>query len=98
VSEEVKLVINFKGDTATIGVSKPNCDPIFRSVIGNLGEVLDQIAPMMVEAGQQWGSNPRYPRCESKLPSQEAPPPKPATTTRQTTTAAPKKKEQTVLF
>jgi len=95
VSDEIKIVINLKGDAATIGISKPNCDPIFRTAEGGLGAVMTRAGELVAEASAIWEANPRYPRCESKLPSQETPPAR-TTTTRQAQ-AAPKK-DQAVLF
>jgi hypothetical protein len=95
MSGEVKIVINFKGDTATIGGSKPNCDPIFGKVEGNRDEIAQGALRILAEAEEKWQETPRYPKCESKLPSQETPPVM-TTTARQTTT--PAKKDQPVLF
>lgn len=95
MSDEVKIVINLKGDAATIGISKPNCDPIFRTAEGGLGAVMTQAGELVAEANAIWDSTPRYPKCESKLPSQETPPAR--TTTTRATQAAPKK-DQPVLF
>jgi hypothetical protein len=98
VSDEIKMVIYFKGETATIGISKPNCDPIFGIVEGNRDEIVQRALQIMFEAEEKWRENPRNKKFEGKLPSQEAPPPKPATMTQQITTKTTKKKEQTVLF
>jgi len=90
VSDEVKIIINLKGDAATIGVQKPGCDPIFRTAEGGLGAVMTRAGKLVAEAETIWATAPLYPKCESKLPSQETPPP--AATSRQTTktTAKPK--------
>lgn len=95
MSDEIKIVIKLKGDAATIGISKPGCDPIFRTAEGGLGAIMTRAGEMVAEAAAIWNTNPRYPKCETKLPSQETPPAR-TTTTRQTQ-AAPKK-DQKVLF
>ena len=96
MSDEIKIVINLKGDAATIGIQKPNCDPIFRSAEGGLGAVMTRAGELVAEATALWNASPRYPRCETKLPSQETPPAR--TTPMRQSTAAPQKKEQPVLF
>jgi len=95
MSDEIKVVINLKGDAATIGVQKPDCDPVFRTAEGDLGAVMTRAGELVTEANAIWDANPRYPKCETKLPSQETPPAR-TTTTRQTQTAP--KKDQPVLF
>jgi hypothetical protein len=96
VSDELKIVIYLKGDEAVIGISKPDCDPIFRKAGGNLAEILEATRVMVAQAAIIWRTSPRYPKCESKLPSQDTPAPRTTTTTRQTTPAP--KKDQPVLF
>lgn len=95
MADEMKIVINFKGDTATVGISKPNCDPIF-TVEAGLPAVIRGLEALVAQAIEKWGSNPRYPQCTSKLPSQETPPPRASTTTRPAQTSP--KKDQPVLF
>jgi len=75
MSEEVKIVINLKGQTASIGVQKPDCDPAFSRVEGDLPAVLETIPRLVEEAQRNWQSNPRYPECETTLT-----PPSPPTT------------------
>jgi len=77
VKEEVKIVITLKGHTAAIGIQKPDCDPAFSRVKGDLPAVLETIPRLVEEAEQKWQSSPRYPECETKL----TPPPPPATRT-----------------
>ena len=87
MSEEVKIVINLTGQTATIGIQKPDCDPVFSKVEGDLATVLKSIPRLVKEAQKSWESNARYPKCETPLtppatrsPStrQEKPTPQPA--------------------
>lgn len=73
MSEERKIIIYLKGDAAIIGIQKPGCDPIFRTADGTLGAVMTRAGELVAEAESIWVTSPLYPRCESKLPSQEAP-------------------------
>lgn len=75
MSEEVKIVITLKGQTASIGVQKPDCDPFFSRVEGDLPAVLESIPGLVEEAQRSWDSNPRNPKCETSL----TPPSPPAT-------------------
>ena len=84
MSEEVKIVITLKGQAASIGVQKPDCDPIFSKVEGDLPAVLESVPGLVEEAQTSWESNPRYPKCETPLPSQAVPPPQPRSEPRST--------------
>lgn len=64
---EVKIVISLKGQTASIGVQKPDCDPVFSRVEGDLPAILQGIPGLMEQAEANWDSNPRYPKCETQL-------------------------------
>lgn len=84
MSEEVKIVITLKGQVASIGVWKPDCDPVFSKVEGDLAAVLESVPGLVEEAQRSWESNPRYPKCETPLPSQAAPPSQPRSEPRST--------------
>ncbi|GAI91295.1 unnamed protein product [marine sediment metagenome] len=73
MSEEVKIVITLKGQTASIGVQKPDCDPFFSRVEGDLPAVLESVPGLVEEAQRSWDSNPRYPKCETPLTPQSPP-------------------------
>ena len=75
VKEEVKIVITLKGHAAAIGIQKPDCDPAFSRVEGDLPAVLETIPRLVEEAHSKWQSSPRYPECETTLT-----PPPPSTT------------------
>jgi hypothetical protein len=95
VSDEIKIVINLRGDAATIGIQKPGCDPVFCHVDGGLGAVMTRAGELVAEAESIWASSPLYPRCESKLPSQEAPA---VTTTRRQPVETASKPKQPSFF
>lgn len=75
MSEEVKIVITLKEQAASVGVQKPECDPVFSRVEGDLLAVLESIPGLVEEAQRSWDSNPRNPKCETDL----TPPSPPAT-------------------
>lgn len=76
MTDEVKIVITLKGEAASIGVQKPDCDPVFSKVEGDLPAVLQSVPGLVEEAQTSWETNPRYPKCETPLPSQAAPQPR----------------------
>jgi hypothetical protein len=67
MSDELKIVIALKGAVASVGVQAPNCDPVFSMHQGDLPAVLQMVPAMVEEAHRRWDSNPRYPKCETKL-------------------------------
>jgi hypothetical protein len=79
VKEEVKIVIVLKGHAASIGIQKPDCDPTFSRVEGDLPAVLETIPRLLEEAQTKWQSSPLYPECETPLT-----PPAPPTTRAET--------------
>lgn len=89
---EVKIVITLKGNTASVGIQKPDCDPFFSRVEGDLPAVLESVPGLLEEAQRSWDANPRYPKCETALPSQAQPAAatsRASTTPRQRATAHP---------
>ena len=92
MSEEVKIVISLKGQTASIGIQKPECDPIFSRVEGDLPAVLESVPGLVEEAQRSWDSNPRNPKCETEL----TPPSPPAT--QRSTQRQTEDKSQPVMF
>jgi len=87
---EIKIVINLKGNVATVGLQKPDCDPIFSRVEGDMSQVLDSIPQLVEDAQRSWDSNPRYRKCETDLTPPAPPAPRaPTQRTRQTATEQP---------
>ena len=74
--DEVKIVIALKGQTASIGIQKPDCDPVFSKVKGELAAVLKSVPKLIEEAQKSWNSSSRYPKCETPLtpPATQSPP------------------------
>ncbi|MBI4284523.1 MAG: hypothetical protein HY670_01305 [Chloroflexi bacterium] len=79
MSEEMKIVIALKGNTASIGIQSPGCDPVFARVEGDLTAVLQSIPGLVEDARRRWEANQRYPKCETVL-SPPAPAPTPGQT------------------
>ena len=72
---ELKVVIILKADRAMLGVQSPDCDPVYKTMEGDLAAVLQVVPTLVAEAKQKWTAAPRYPKAD--LPKPVAP----ATTT-----------------
>jgi len=82
---ELKVVIILKADRAMLGVQSPDCDPVYKTMEGDLAAVLQVVPTLVAEAKQKWTAAPRYPKAD--LPKPVAPP-TPATTPAAGKTAA----------
>ena len=69
MSDELKIVILTKGNAGSIGVQSPDCDPFFVMVSDGLEAILTSVPEVVAAARQKWESNPKYPKCETALPS-----------------------------
>jgi hypothetical protein len=74
MSDEVKIVVNFKDDVAMVGVGKPDCDPKLFRVEGKLPAVLKGILTQVKTAEDAWAKSPRYPKTDWKPPTPPTPP------------------------
>ena len=93
MAEELKIVIVLKDEKGFIGVSAPDCDPVFAVFDDGLDGVLQRVPVLLEEARVRWSLNPKYPKCERP----PAPAPAPAasrTSARRTPTASAKPKPQ----
>ena len=76
---EMKIVVVIKGNRASIGLRKPDCDPVFAAIEGDIPEILANIPRLVDQALATWQANPKYPKCETPLSPPPAPrPPPPA--------------------
>lgn len=83
-ANEMKVVIVIKDDNILLGIQAPECDPVYTTMKGDLGEALEKVPGLVAEAKQQWEASPRYPK--ANLPE---PAPSPVSTgTRSTTPKA----------
>ncbi len=72
---ELKVVIILKANKVLLGVQSPDCDPVYRTMEGDLAAVLQVVPTLVAEAKTKWTASPRYPKAD--LPKPVAP----ATTT-----------------
>ena len=82
---ELKVVIILKANRAMLGVQSPDCDPVYKTMEGDLAAVLQVVPVLVADAKLQWAAAPRYPKAD--LPKPVAPP-TPATTPAAGKTAA----------
>ena len=68
---ELKVVIILKADRAMLGVQSPDCDPVYKTMEGNLAAILQVVPVLVADAKQQWAAAPRYPKAD--LPKPVAP-------------------------
>lgn len=69
---EIKIVIVIKDDHVLMGVSSPDCDPVYKTMTGTLSAALKKVSALVTEAKLHWETNPQYPK--AVLPE---PPPSP---------------------
>ncbi|MFB0559507.1 MAG: hypothetical protein ACETVS_03125 [Dehalococcoidales bacterium] len=82
MSDRLKIVIVLKGETASVGVQSPECDPALFSLQGDLRATLKAVPGFVKEAKTRWEASKLNPECETPLPSQAEPV---ATTSRSST-------------
>lgn len=80
--DELKVVVIMKADSVMIGAQSPSCDPVYKTLKGDLAAALAEIPGLVAEAKAKWDANPRYPKAD-------LPEPTPTPTPARTTTAAP---------
>ncbi len=88
---EMKVVIIMKADNIMLGVQSPDCDPVYKTMKGDLAAALQEVPGLVTEAKQKWGAAPRYPK--ANLPE-----PPPSTATARTPAAPAKPKAQPSFF
>ena len=89
---ELKVVIILKADRAMLGVQSPDCDPVYKTMEGDLAAVLQVVPVLVAEAKLKWTASPRYPKAD--LPKPVAP----ATTTASTASKPATKTAQPKFF
>ena len=70
-ASELKVVIILKDNRAMLGVQSPDCDPVYKTMEGDLAAVLQVVPALVADARLQWVAAPRYP--EADLPKPVAP-------------------------
>ncbi len=76
-SDQIKVVIVMKTENILIGVTSPDCDPVYKTLKGTMALALKQVPGLIKEANRQWDEHPLYPK--ANLPTPE-PAPTPART------------------
>ena len=93
-SDELKVVINLKGNRVMVGVQSPDCDPVFITLEGDMAAALSQVPALIESANAKWDANPRNPKAD--LP--EPPPSSTPARSQPAKTLPSKKKEQPSFF
>ena len=70
-ASELKVVIILKANKAMLGVQSPDCDPVYKTMEGDLAAVLLVVPALVADAKLQWAAAPRYPKAD--LPKPVAP-------------------------
>ena len=92
--DEIKVVVTYKGGVGTVGIQKPDSDPVFSRIEGDLAEVIASIPRLVDQARATWETSPKYPKAD--LPAPPPPPARPAA--RPASAPAPKSKAQPAFF
>ncbi len=92
-ADEIKVVIIMKADNVMLGVQSPDCDPVYKTMKGDLAMTLQQVPGLVAEAKQKWATAPRYPK--ANLPE---PPPSPTPARIPVASAPAKPKAQPSFF
>jgi len=89
---ELKVVIIMKANKVLLGVQSPDCDPVYKTMEGDLASVLQVVPTLVAEAKLKWTAAPRYPKAD--LPKPVAP----AATTSSTVSKSAAKTAQPKFF
>ena len=61
---ELKVVIILKANKVLLGVQSPDCDPVYKTMEGDLASVLQVVPTLVAEAQLKWTAAPRYPKAD----------------------------------
>lgn len=65
---ELKVVIVMKADRVLLGVQSPDCDPVYKTMEGDLAAVLQVVPTLVAEAKLKWSASPLYPKADLPKP------------------------------
>jgi len=65
---ELKVVIILNANRAMLGVQSPDCDPVYKTMEGDLAAVLQVVPTLVAEANLKWTASPRYPKADLPKP------------------------------
>ncbi len=63
-ASELKVVIILKANKAMLGVQSPDCDPVYKTMEGDLAAILQVVPTLVSDAKLQWTAAPRYPKAD----------------------------------
>lgn len=92
-ANEIKVVIIMKADNIMLGVQSPDCDPVYKTMKGDLTAALQLVPTLVAEAKLKWETSKRYPK--ANLPE---PPPAPKPARPPAAASPPKTKAQPSFF
>ena len=67
-ASELKVVIILKASRAMLGVQSPDCDPVYKTMEGDLAAILQVVPVLVADAKLQWAAAPRYPKADMPKP------------------------------
>ncbi len=65
---ELKIVIILKANKFLLGVQSPDCDPVYKTMEGDLASVLQVVPTLVAEAKLKWTASPLYPKADLPKP------------------------------
>ena len=89
-ASELKVVIILKANKAMLGVQSPDCDPVYKTMEGDLAAVLQVVPTLVADAKLEWTAAPRYPKADLPKPVVPATTTSPAASKPTAKTAQPK--------
>ena len=87
-----KLVLEEHEDSVLVGVMQEGCDPIVKTIAGQIGDAIQAVPTLLQEAEEQWAVQPKNPTYKPPAPPKPAPKPAAAATS-----TAPKVEELPLL-
>ncbi len=67
-ASELKVVIILKANKVLLGVQSPDCDPVYKTMEGDLSSVLQVVPTLVAEAKLKWTASPQYPKADLPKP------------------------------
>ncbi len=90
---QIKIVISLNSEKSSVGISKPDCDPVFNVVEGGLDAVIAKLPELVHAAEKKFAAAPKNPA--SNLPAPPSPVSTGATRTSSASPAKTKAKDET---
>jgi len=71
---QMKIVISLNSEKSSVGISKPDCDPIFSTVEGGLDAVIARLPELVRAAEEKFTAAPKNPASNLPQPKPEPAP------------------------